>query len=150
MSLQELRQDGPASGPAAPSFSVRASSYWAGRYTLRRVASVEDDLGAGPRGQGAAAGASSGPQAMELSTPPPRARGQQQQGGGSGGGASGGAVLDVPSFLLPYVELILRTGEWWWGGWRMVRRGATGAKAPPRAGGHSTTCWGWDRPVTAT
>lgn len=72
-------------------------------------------MGVGPRGAANAGG--SGPQAMELSTPPPRSRGQQQQhGGGSGGGAGGGAVLDVPSFLLPYVELILRTGEWRWGG----------------------------------
>ncbi|EFJ45468.1 gamma tubulin interacting protein [Volvox carteri f. nagariensis] len=86
-----LRCDSPAAGSSHSGAASRASSYWRGRYTLRYVLQSETrtamELGMSTPGPNAAAANASGP----ASVPP---------------------SLDVPTFMFPYRELILRTGKY--------------------------------------
>ncbi|GFR43942.1 hypothetical protein Agub_g5081, partial [Astrephomene gubernaculifera] len=85
---QSLRRDSPpaSTGPsAAADAASRASAYWRGRYTLRYVAQPES-------------------RAVTLSP--------GSAGSGAAGGGSAAPTLDVPVFMFPYRELILRTGKY--------------------------------------
>ncbi|GIL70922.1 hypothetical protein Vretimale_4032 [Volvox reticuliferus] len=86
-----LRRDSPASGSSHSGAASRASSYWRGRYTLRYLPQSEVRTAT----------------EVGMSTPGPN---------GAAANASGAASvppsLDVPIFMFPYRELILRTGKY--------------------------------------
>lgn len=87
---QAMRCDSPPVGAVHSAAASRASSYWRGRYTLRYVPQSEarsaTELGMSTPGPNGAATIAAGP----ASVPP---------------------SLDVPIFMFPYRELILRTGK---------------------------------------
>ncbi|GLC59399.1 hypothetical protein PLESTB_001482000 [Pleodorina starrii] len=86
-----LRRDALAGGSSHSGAASRASSYWRGRYTLRYLppseARTQTEVGMSTPGPNGGAANASGP----VSVPP---------------------LLDVPIFMLPLKELILRTGKY--------------------------------------